>query len=59
MVHGTITYMFDCWADPVVHLLLLKSSMLQQIGFTPPAVTLVSFFHKKKGKSVILCGASD
>ena len=26
-----IPYMFDCWDDPVVHLLLLKSSILQQI----------------------------
>ena len=24
---GIIPYMFDCWADPVVQLLLLKSSM--------------------------------
>ena len=23
-------YMFDCWADPVVHLLLLKSSMVME-----------------------------
>ena len=27
-IHGNIPYMFDRWADPVVHLLLLKSSML-------------------------------
>ena len=26
-MYGIIPYMFDCWADPVVHLLLLKSSM--------------------------------
>ena len=26
-MHGTIPYMFDCWADPVVHLLLVKNSM--------------------------------
>ena len=26
-MHGIITLLFDCWADPVVHLLLLKSSM--------------------------------
>ena len=26
-IHGIIPYMFDCWADPVFHLLLLKSSM--------------------------------
>ena len=24
---GIIQYTFDCWADPVVHLLFLKSSM--------------------------------
>ena len=26
-MYGNIPYMFDCWDDPVVHLLLLKSSM--------------------------------
>ena len=26
-MHGIIPYMFDCWADLVVHLLLLNSSM--------------------------------
>ena len=26
-MNGNIPYRFDCWADPVVHLLLLKSSM--------------------------------
>ena len=26
-MHGNIPYMFDYWADPVVHLLLGKSSM--------------------------------
>ena len=26
-MHGNISFMFDCWADPVVHLLLLKSFM--------------------------------
>ena len=25
-MHRNITFMFDCWADPVAHLLLLKSS---------------------------------
>ena len=30
--HGIISYMLDHWADPVVHLLLLKSSMLQPTG---------------------------
>ena len=25
--NGIIPHMFDCWADPVVHLLLLKSCM--------------------------------
>ena len=27
-MHGIIQYMFDCWADPVVYLVLLKSSMI-------------------------------
>ena len=26
-MHGIIPYLFDCWADPVAHPLLLKSSM--------------------------------
>ena len=29
--HGIIPHLFDCWADPVVHLLLLKSSMAIQL----------------------------
>ena len=36
-MQGIIPYLFDCWADPVVHLLLLKSSvllsMLDGVGF--------------------------
>ena len=27
-MHGNIPYLFDCWADLVVHLLLLKSSSM-------------------------------
>ena len=26
-IHGIIPLLFDCWADPAVHLLLLKSYM--------------------------------
>ena len=26
-MHDNIPYMFDCWLDALVHLLLLKSSM--------------------------------
>ena len=26
-MHAIIPYMFDCWADPAVHLLLLNSSI--------------------------------
>ena len=26
-MHCNIPYMFDCWADPFVHLLVLKSLM--------------------------------
>ena len=29
-MNGTIPFMFDYWADPVVHLLLLKSSMVKE-----------------------------
>ena len=34
-MHGIILQMFDCWADPVVHLLLLKSSMAPLIRKGP------------------------
>ena len=27
-MHGNISYMLDCWANPVFHLLLLKSFMV-------------------------------
>ena len=31
-MHGIFPYMFDCcWADPVVHLLLLMSSMASEV----------------------------
>ena len=30
-MHGIIPQLFDCWSNPVAHLLLLKSSMLQHI----------------------------
>ena len=29
-MHGIIPFMFDCWTDPVGHLLLLKSSKTQE-----------------------------
>ena len=28
-MHGNISYTFDCWADPVVHLIQFKSSLPQ------------------------------
>ena len=31
-MHGIIPQLFDCWADPVVHLLILKSSMHQPMA---------------------------
>ena len=36
-IHGTIPYMFDCWADTntVVNLLLLKGSMSFQTQIGP------------------------
>ena len=30
-MHGIIPYKFDFWANPVVHLLLLKSSMSELV----------------------------
>ena len=35
-MHRNIPYMFDCWSDPAVHLLLLKSPMT---GGTPKKVS--------------------
>ena len=35
MHQGIIPYMFDCWADPVVHLLLPKSSMGMRLTKQP------------------------
>ena len=32
-MHGIIPQLFDCWADPVAHLLLLKSSTISLITF--------------------------
>ena len=29
-MNGIIPLLFDCWADPIAHLLPLKSSMLQR-----------------------------
>ena len=28
-MHGNLPNMFDCWADPLVHLLLLNSFMVR------------------------------
>ena len=30
-MHGNIPYMLDCWANPVVHLLQLTSSMVEEL----------------------------
>ena len=32
-MHGIIAYIFDCWAYPVVHLLIPKSSMVENIHY--------------------------
>ena len=32
-MHDIIQYLFDCWADPVAHLLLPKRSMLRLVAF--------------------------
>ena len=54
-MHGTIPNMFDCWANPVVHFLLLKSSIariIQRIFLTQnllrsPKSGLASFRETK------------
>ena len=41
-MYGKIPLMLDCWADPVVRLLLLKSSMVSNIDcFRGNTVTIV------------------
>ena len=35
-MHGIIPQLFDCWANPVAHLLLLKSSMASGHWFKTP-----------------------
>ena len=53
-MHGNIPYLFDCWADLVVHLLLLKSSSMGGItvGVQSDIVErnskLGRFMHKKE-----------
>ena len=43
-MHGNIPYLFDFWADPIVHLLLLKSSMVKPIQFSCNSVTMLIDF---------------
>ena len=45
-MHGIILCMFDCWADPVVHLLLLKSSVDYRVvvACTVNAITIVIYY---------------
>ena len=51
IMHGVIPYMFDCWADPVVLLLLLKSSMGDS---SPPTILKAqSGEFRTKGLKVI------
>ena len=48
-MHGNIPFIFDCWAYPVVHLLLLKSSTA-----VPFSIKLkVALFHLTKGKTLV------
>ena len=47
-MHGNVLYLFDYWADPVVHLILLKGSMPRLLFSHPPseAVCLVGIARK-------------
>ena len=42
---GIIQYMFDCWTDPVVHLLLLKSPIVRPYDCTFLLSKLLSIFN--------------
>ena len=44
-MHGIIPLLFDFWADPVVHLLLLKSSMKSPNLIECIAITTVSYLY--------------
>ena len=45
-MNATIPYMFDCWADPVVYLLLLKSSMTRYKSTTSRCVLTHRYWYK-------------
>ena len=42
-MHGIIPQLFDCWADPVARLLLLKSSMTKYLYDFIIGITLRDF----------------
>ena len=58
-MHGKIPYLFDCLADPVAHLLLLKSSMATDIvlsfGIDMSSVLRSPSVNKVKTFSIFLC----
>ena len=45
-MHGKIPKLFDCWADPVPHLLLLKSSMANSLPCGWDVIYAVDGFEK-------------
>ena len=55
-MHGNIPWcMFDCWADPVVHMLLLKSSMLQLTAINPNESMVGTHLGKRQVYRQELC----
>ena len=58
-MHDNIPYKFNCWADPVVHLIILKSSMVQTFklylfGFLFSNFQLYSYFEDSNFVYIIL-----
>ena len=44
-MYGNIPHMFDCWVDPVLHLLLLKSAMVRVVLLSPGPTTPIKYFR--------------
>ena len=56
-MNGKIPQLFDCWADPVVHLLLLKSSMdLAYLLCPGHGALLQKEMNNRHGQSSLLMG---
>ena len=58
-IHGIFPFMFDCWADPVVHLLLVKSSMIVYYRWYQKPKRVFSIWCRKGGQRHAWSSAVD